>query len=45
MALPPKFNAFRLSPIGANSSAPAASDPIHTIELYLDYVCPFSASK
>lgn len=43
MALPPKFSGHRL-PLGdaAASSAPHAG--VHTIELYLDYVCPFSAS-
>ncbi|KAK5663779.1 hypothetical protein OQA88_4210 [Cercophora sp. LCS_1] len=40
MALPPKFAGHRLllSPPSATSSA----NP-HTLELYLDYVCPFSA--
>lgn len=48
MALPPKFSAFRLTFTGANSAAPAApglAELPHTIELFLDYVCPFSASK
>ncbi|TLD33968.1 hypothetical protein PspLS_01323 [Pyricularia sp. CBS 133598] len=42
MALPPKFSGHKL-PLGdaAASSAPHAG--VHTIELYLDYVCPFSA--
>jgi hypothetical protein len=35
MALPPKFAGHLLS-------LPASSSP-HTLELYLDYVCPFSA--
>ena len=35
MALPPKF-------AGQLLSSPATSAP-HTLELYLDYVCPFSA--
>lgn len=37
MALPPKFAGQRLS----LSAAPAPT--LHTLELYLDYVCPFSA--
>lgn len=45
MALPPKFKGHRLLFSSDDSSAPAsaASEPLHTIELYLDYVCPFSA--
>jgi len=48
MALAPKFKGQRLlffqdDPHGA---APTESaEPLHTIELYLDYVCPFSASQ
>ncbi|KAI9710229.1 MAG: hypothetical protein M1828_002192 [Chrysothrix sp. TS-e1954] len=37
MALPPKFAGHKLLP----SSSPAKA--INTVELYLDYVCPFSA--
>lgn len=43
MALPPKFAAHKLtfaSPSPSSSSVPAAT---HTIELYVDYCCPFSA--
>ncbi|KAJ5658075.1 uncharacterized protein N7484_001724 [Penicillium longicatenatum] len=36
MSVPPKFAGLKLS-----ASAPQASQ--HTLELYLDYVCPFSA--
>lgn len=48
MALPPKFKGHRLLFLGDGSSAPApidtlAAEPLHTIEVYLDYVCPFSA--
>ena len=39
MALPPKFSGQLLSSV---SSASSHTSP-HTIELYLDYVCPFSA--
>lgn len=49
MALPPKFKGHRLLFFSDDPAAPAptetaASEPLHTIELYLDYVCPFSAS-
>ncbi|KAI5921118.1 thioredoxin-like protein [Camillea tinctor] len=44
MALPPKFAGHRLV-----FSTPAATGPVpptqHTLELYLDYVCPFSARQ
>ncbi|OIW24076.1 hypothetical protein CONLIGDRAFT_649383 [Coniochaeta ligniaria NRRL 30616] len=46
MALPPKFKAFRLAFTGSSapgSTPDAEPDPLHTIEVYLDYVCPFSA--
>ena len=46
MALPHKFKAHRLTfvdPEAAPSSA--SSEPLHTLEIYLDYVCPFSASR
>ncbi|KAK0624621.1 hypothetical protein B0T17DRAFT_530622 [Bombardia bombarda] len=37
MALPPKFKGQRLV------FNEAGSEPLHTVEVYLDYVCPFSA--
>ncbi|KAK3694541.1 hypothetical protein B0T22DRAFT_73427 [Podospora appendiculata] len=45
MALAPKFKGQRLlfSQPDAAPSAAAASEPLHTVEVYLDYVCPFSA--
>ena len=46
MAVPPKFIGHRL--VLANPASPSASSvdaPLHTLELYLDYVCPFSASS
>lgn len=48
MALPPKFKAFRLAFTGSSTSGSTLEpepEPLHTIEVYLDYVCPFSASK
>lgn len=48
MALPPKFRAFRLTFSGssaAGSTPVLQPEPLHTIEVYLDYVCPFSASE
>ncbi|CAK7262917.1 hypothetical protein SEPCBS119000_000219 [Sporothrix epigloea] len=42
MALAPKFAAHRLV-VGEISAAAAPAAPLHTIELFLDYVCPFSA--
>lgn len=50
MALPPKFKGHRLLFFSDDPSAPAptehsASEPLHTLELYLDYVCPFSAKQ
>jgi len=42
MALAPKFAAHRL--VFSDLSAAAASTaPVHTVEIFLDYVCPFSA--
>ncbi|KAH9892132.1 thioredoxin-like protein [Xylariomycetidae sp. FL2044] len=47
MALPPKFAGQKLQfgtpdpPAGVVGVAPA----VHTLELYLDYVCPFSAKQ
>lgn len=38
MALPPKFSGQLLTSASASSSSAA-----HTLELYLDYVCPFSS--
>ncbi|KAL2271318.1 hypothetical protein VTJ83DRAFT_689 [Remersonia thermophila] len=40
MALPPKFKGHRLT---FTDAAGPASEPLHTIEVYIDYVCPFSA--
>ena len=39
MALAPKFTGQRLA-FGSGTG-----EALHTIELYLDYVCPYSASK
>jgi hypothetical protein len=44
MALPPKFGGHRLVITDATASGPSANEPLHTLEFYLDYVCPFSAS-
>jgi protein-disulfide isomerase len=38
MAVPPKFTLSHIL-----SSPPGAGGVVHTLELYLDYVCPFSA--
>ncbi|KAK4152539.1 thioredoxin-like protein [Chaetomidium leptoderma] len=48
MALPPKFKGHRLTfPDDPLSPAAASNlnneEPLHTLEFYLDYVCPFSA--
>lgn len=48
MALPPKFKGHRLLFFSDDPSVPApteasASEPLHTVEVFLDYVCPFSA--
>ncbi|KAF3764372.1 hypothetical protein M406DRAFT_322579, partial [Cryphonectria parasitica EP155] len=48
MALPPKFKGHRLLFFSDDPSVPAptetaALEPLHTIEIFLDYVCPFSA--
>ncbi|KAH8899198.1 hypothetical protein GQ53DRAFT_741299 [Thozetella sp. PMI_491] len=40
MALPPKFKGARLF-LGSDVSA--AAEQVHTVEIFLDYVCPFSA--
>ncbi|GAB1310564.1 Protein disulfide oxidoreductase domain protein [Madurella fahalii] len=42
MALPPKFKGHRLLFTDASSSSPS-NEPLHTLDIYLDYVCPFSA--
>ncbi|CAK7242097.1 MAG: hypothetical protein STHCBS139747_003574 [Sporothrix thermara] len=42
MALAPKFAAHRLV-FGDLSAAAASAAPLHTVEIFLDYVCPFSA--
>ncbi|KAK0753817.1 hypothetical protein B0T18DRAFT_313230 [Schizothecium vesticola] len=42
MALPPKFAGHRLIFPGLATST-TLSTPSHTLELYLDYVCPYSA--
>lgn len=42
MALAPKFAAHRLV-FGDLSAAAASVAPVHTVEVFLDYVCPFSA--
>ncbi|ROT42329.1 hypothetical protein SODALDRAFT_326506 [Sodiomyces alkalinus F11] len=46
MALPPKFAGHKLLFVPADSKPPAVAADIpfqpHTLELYLDYVCPFS---
>lgn len=45
MALPPKFAGHRLLFSSPDSSSASATEPLHTLELYLDYVCPFSAKQ
>lgn len=50
MALAPKFKGHRLLFFSDDPSAPtpsdhSASEPLHTLELYLDYVCPYSAKQ
>ncbi|EPE03438.1 hypothetical protein F503_06611 [Ophiostoma piceae UAMH 11346] len=40
MALAPKFAAHRLT---FGQVAAASTEPLHTIEIFLDYVCPYSA--
>jgi hypothetical protein len=44
MALPPKFNGHRLTFTDTTTSSPSKNNAVHTLEFYLDYVCPFSAS-
>lgn len=43
MALPPKFKGHRLV-FSDKRGITESPEPVHTIEMYLDYVCPFSAS-
>ncbi|KAH7018374.1 uncharacterized protein B0I36DRAFT_368400 [Microdochium trichocladiopsis] len=46
MAVAPKFAAQKLRlGTAASSSAAAVSPAVHTLEFYLDYVCPFSAKQ
>ncbi|KAK4132839.1 hypothetical protein BT67DRAFT_74509 [Trichocladium antarcticum] len=42
MALPPKFKGHRLT-FTDPSIAARSNEALHTLEFYLDYVCPFSA--
>lgn len=42
MALPPKFSGQLLT---LTSSSPSTTSTPHTLEFYLDYVCPFSAKQ
>jgi hypothetical protein len=44
MALPPKFKGHRLTFTDSATASPS-NEPLHTLEIYLDYVCPFSASQ
>ena len=41
MALPPKFKGHRLT---FPDTSTTSNEPLHTLEFYLDYVCPFSSS-
>ncbi|KAF7559321.1 hypothetical protein G7046_g4838 [Stylonectria norvegica] len=43
MALPPKFAGQKLDFAPAPSTSSAVGHTTHTLELYLDYCCPFSA--
>lgn len=45
MAVPPKFAAHKLAFEPAKVVAQGVSAQPHTIEFYLDYVCPFSAKQ
>lgn len=46
MAVAPKFAGQKLHlGTAASSSAAAVSPAVHTLEFYLDYVCPFSAKQ
>ncbi|CAD6501399.1 BgTH12-01651 [Blumeria graminis f. sp. triticale] len=42
MALSPKFAGQRMIPVLSNLTPNLSTKPLHTLELYLDYVCPFS---
>ncbi|KAK8074734.1 hypothetical protein PG997_009397 [Apiospora hydei] len=47
MAVPPKYAAHKLrfrAP-ASGEAAPGLSSSMHTLEVYLDYVCPFSAKQ
>ncbi|KAK3300543.1 uncharacterized protein B0H64DRAFT_18357 [Chaetomium fimeti] len=43
MALPPKFKGHRLVFTDDATTTSPSNPPPHTLEFYLDYVCPFSA--
>ncbi|EGS18896.1 uncharacterized protein CTHT_0055090 [Thermochaetoides thermophila DSM 1495] len=43
MALPPKFAGHRLT-FDTLSPSGASAKPLHTLEIFLDYTCPFSAN-
>jgi len=42
MALAPKFAGHKLASAGIASAGIASAQAVHTVELYLDYVCPYS---
>ena len=44
MALPPSLKGHRLIFTDSNTTDTRSDVALHTLELYLDYVCPFSAS-
>ncbi|EFX00825.1 hypothetical protein CMQ_1906 [Grosmannia clavigera kw1407] len=43
MAVPPQFKAHRLVFTDLNKAVAASAEPLHTLEVFLDYVCPYSA--
>ncbi|KAK3501166.1 thioredoxin-like protein [Neurospora crassa] len=43
MALPPKFAGHRFIPTKGAGASSFPTQPLHTVEIFLDYVCPFSA--
>ncbi|ESA43909.1 hypothetical protein NCU02547 [Neurospora crassa OR74A] len=43
MALPPKFAGHRFIPTEGAGASSFPTQPLHTVEIFLDYVCPFSA--